>query len=82
MEQKDQIHISGSKIDWYKRKILHFNMGMGKIKGIFDTLNIPYECLCKYTGSCYADDPLGKDKDIVSIADKAYIIKNDKNKNE
>lgn len=77
----NNICVSGSKIDWENKKIIHFNMGDNKIKDICKQLNIGLHDLIKRIDSCYGDDPAGNDGAILNLSSRAFVIKNDKNKN-
>ncbi len=71
--------VSGTKINWKNRKIVHFNMGEGKIKGIAEKLGIGIIALQEKVKSTFGDDPMGNDCGIFRIAKKGYVIKNPKN---
>jgi hypothetical protein len=77
----NSILVSGSRIDWKSKKIIHFNMGECKIKDICEHLNLTEQGLIERIDSFYGDDPEGNDSALLNLPLKGYIIKNDKNKN-
>lgn len=77
---KNSICISGSRIDWKNKKIIHFNMGDCKIKDICENLSLSKQELIEVIDSFYGDDPEGNDSLILNLPSKGFIIKNDKNK--
>lgn len=79
LPKSQNIYLSGSKIDWVNKKILHFNMAQDKIKGICDLFSLKKESLAGQIDSCYGDDPLGNDQGILELTKKAFVIKNKKN---
>ena len=76
----NSILVSGSRIDWKNKKIIHFNMGDCKIKDICEHLNLTEQELMERIDSSYGDDPEGNDSAILNLSLKGFVIKNDKNK--
>jgi hypothetical protein len=77
----NSILVSGSRIDWEDKKIIHFNMGDCKIKDICERLNLTEQDLIGRIDSFYVDDPEGNDSALLKLPLKGFVIKNDKNKN-
>lgn len=77
----NSILVSGSRIDWKNKKIIHFNMGQCKIKDICERLNLTLQDLIETVDSFYGDDPEGNDSALLNLPLKGFVIKNDKNKN-
>ncbi|CDH47033.1 haloacid dehalogenase-like hydrolase [Candidatus Contendibacter odensensis] len=78
--EADAIAVSGSVINWKDREVLHFNMDRGKVRGICEVLGVSQDALGDMIDSSYGDDPSGNDREILRIAPKAYVIRNNKNK--
>jgi hypothetical protein len=76
----EKICLSGSRIDWSSRIVVHFNMGSNKIIGLADALRIGEEALKAGISFVFGDDPLGNDRGLLEIAPCAYVIKNEKNR--
>jgi hypothetical protein len=76
----EQILVSGSRIDWNSKIVVHFNMGSNKVIGLVDTLGISEEAFKAKIGFVFADDPLGSDRELLEIAPYPYIIKNEKHR--
>lgn len=76
----DSVWVSGSRIDWKNKKIIHFNMGDCKIKDISEHLNLTEQELIDRIDSAYGDDPEGNDSAILNLSLRGFVIKNDKNK--
>ena len=55
------IVVSGSRIDWSSRTVVHFNMGHNKVRGVADALGISKEAVKAKIDYAFADDPLGSD---------------------
>src|SRR4029434_5048114 len=77
-QQSEKICLSGSRIDWSSRIVIHFNMGSNKVNGLFDSLGIDEESLNARISFVFGDDPLGNDRGLLEIAPYAYVIKNEK----
>jgi hypothetical protein len=73
----EKIFVSGSRIDWSSRSVIHFNMGSNKVTGLVDALGISEEALKAQIGFVFGDDPLGSDRDLLEIARYPYVIKNE-----
>lgn len=41
----EKIFVSGSRIDWNSKSVIHFNMGRNKVIGLVDALGISEEAL-------------------------------------
>jgi hypothetical protein len=76
----EKICLSGSRIDWSSRIVVHFNMGSNKVVGLADALRIGEEALKARISFVFGDDPLGNDRGLLEIAPYAYVIKNGKNR--
>jgi hypothetical protein len=76
----EKICLSGSRIDWNSRIVVHFNMGSNKVIGLADALRIGEEELKAGISFVFGDDPLGNDRELLEIAPYAYVIKNEKNR--
>lgn len=74
------IIVSGSNINWETRDVVHFNMDKGKATGICSVLGCSHDELKEMIESSYGDDPSGNDREILRIAPKAYVIRNEKNR--
>ena len=72
------IFVSGSRIDWDSRIVIHFNMGRNKVIGLVDDLGISEEALKAQLGFVFGDDPLGSDRNLLEIAAYPHVIKNEK----
>jgi hydroxymethylpyrimidine pyrophosphatase-like HAD family hydrolase len=80
-DDADKIYISGSAINWRHKTIDHFNLGADKVTGICRLLNIDRVTLSNLVDACFGDDPLGNDREILELTSRAFVIRNDKNKN-
>ena len=76
----EKICLSGSRIDWSSRLVIHFNMRSNKVIGLVDALGIGEEALKARISFVFGDDPLGNDRGLLEIAPYAYVIKNEKNR--
>jgi hypothetical protein len=76
-----KIFVSGSRIDWNSRAIIHFNMGSNKVTGVADALGISGDALKARIHCVFGDDPLGNDRELLEIAPYPYVIKNEKHRN-
>jgi hypothetical protein len=76
----EKIRLSGSRIDWSSRTVVHFNMGSNKVVGLADALRIGEQALKAGISFVFGDDPLGNDRGLLEIASYAYVIKNEKNR--
>jgi hypothetical protein len=76
----EKICLSGSRIDWSSRTVIHFNMGSNKVIGLVDALRIGEAALKARISLVFVDDPLGNDRGLLEIAPYAYVIKNEKNR--
>lgn len=76
----NSIFVSGSRINWKNKKIIHFNRGHCKIKDICEILNITEQELMERIDSSYGDDPEGNDSAILNVSLKGFVIKNDTNR--
>lgn len=76
----NSIWVSGSRVDWKNKKIIHFNIGDYKIKDICEHLHVTEKELVKRIDSFYGDDPEGNDSAMLNLPLKGFVIKNDKNK--
>src|SRR5262245_35669039 len=76
----NSIVVSGSKIDWSTRTVIHFNMGSNKVVGLMEALGISVETVKARIGCVFGDDPLGSDRELLEIARYPYVIKNEKHR--
>ena len=74
------IVVSGSRIDWSSRTVVHFNMGRNKVIGLVDALGISEEVVKAKIDYAFGDDPSGSDRELLEIASYPYVIKNEKNR--
>ena len=74
------IVVSGSRIDWSSRAVVHFNMGRNKVIGLVDALGISEEAVKAKIDYAFGDDPLGSDRELLEIAPSPYVIKNEKHR--
>jgi hypothetical protein len=74
------IVVSGSRIDWRSRTVVHFNMGRNKVRGLADSLGISEEAVKAKIDYAFADDPLGSDRELLEIAPYPHVIKNEKHR--
>jgi hypothetical protein len=74
------IVVSGSRIDWSSRTVVHFNLGRNKVRGVADALGISEEAVKAKIDYAFGDDPLGSDKELLEIAPYPYVIKNEKHR--
>ena len=72
------IVVSGSKIDWSSRSVVHFNMGHNKVMGLLDALGISEAAVKARIDYAFGDDPLGNDQELLAIAPHPYVIRNEK----
>ena len=72
------IVVSGSKIDWSSRSLVHFNMGRNKVMGLLDALGISEAAVKARIDYAFGDDPLGNDQELLAIAPHPYVIRNEK----
>jgi len=72
------IVVSGSKIDWSSRSLVHFNMGRNKVMGLLDALGISEAAVKARIDYAFGDDPLGNDQELLAIAPYPYVIRNEK----
>ena len=77
--ESENIVVVGSKIDWNSRAVIHFNLGRNKVIGLRESLGISEEKLKAKIGCVFGDDPLGSDRELLEIALRPYVIKNEKN---
>ena len=75
-----RIVVSGSRIDWSSRTVVHFNMGRNKVIGLMDALGISEEAMKTKIAYAFGDDPLGSDRELLDTAPHPYVIKNDNNR--
>ena len=75
-----RIVVSGSRIDWSSRTVVHFNMGRNKVIGLVDALGISEEAVKAKIDYAFGDDPLGSDRELLEIAAYPYVIKNEKHR--
>jgi len=75
-----EVFISGSRIDWNTRTVIHFNMGRNKVFGLVDALGIGAEAIRNKIGCVFGDDPLGNDRELLEIASHPFVIKNENNR--
>ena len=75
------IVVSGSRIDWSSRTVVHFNMGRNKVIGLMDALGISEEAVKTKIAYAFGDDPLGSDRELLETAPHPYVIENEKNRN-
>ena len=76
-----RIVVSGSRIDWSSRTVVHFNMGRNKVIGLMDALGISEEAVKTKIAYAFGDDPLGSDRELLETAPHPYVIENEKNRN-
>lgn len=76
----EKICLSGSRIDWNSRIVIHFNMSSNKVNGLMDALGMDEEALKARTSFVFGDDPLGNDRGLLEISPYAYVIQNEKNR--
>jgi hypothetical protein len=76
-----KIFVSGSRIDWSSRAIIHFNMASNKVTGVADALGISEEALKARIHCVFGDDPLGNDRELLEIAPYPYVIKSETHRN-
>jgi len=72
-----KIVVSGSRIDWRSRTVVHFNMGRNKVIGLADDLGISAEAVRAKIDCAFGDDPLGSDRELLEIAAYPHVIKNE-----
>ena len=72
------IVVSGSKIDWSSRSLVHFNMGRNKVMGLLDALGISEAAVKARIDYAFGDDPLGNDQELLAIAPHPYVIRSEK----
>ena len=75
-----KIVVSGSRIDWRSRAVVHFNMGRNKVIGLMDALGISEEAVKTKIAYAFGDDPLGSDRELLETAPHPYVIENEKNR--
>lgn len=73
------VTVSGTEVDWQKRKIIHFNMGDGKLEGVSRKLDSTSDKVSTMIQFAYGDDPAGNDSGIISAANNGFIIQTKKN---
>lgn len=78
-ELAQSVTVSGTEVDWLKRKIVHFNMGDGKLEGVSRKLDSTTEKVSGMIQFAYGDDPAGNDSGIISVASYGFIIQTKKN---
>jgi hypothetical protein len=76
----EKIRLSGSRIDWRSRNVVHFNMSSNKVIGLSDVLRIDEEVLKARISFVFGDDPLGNDRGLLEIARYPYVITNETNR--
>ena len=74
------IVVSGSRIDWSSRTVVHFNMGRNKVIGLVDALGISEAAVKARVDYAFGDDPLGSDRELLAIAAYPYVIENEKHR--
>lgn len=77
----NRIIVSGSRVNWKNKKLVHFNICNNKIKDICETLDLAEDELIKNIDSFFGDDPEGNDSALLNYPIRGFIIKNDSNKN-
>lgn len=80
-EIANQILISGAKVDWINKTLLHANVRERKIIGLEQTLKKTTLEIRNCISAVFADDPLVNDRDILDLAppNKAFVIATRKN---
>ena len=80
-EIANQILISGAKVDWESKTLLHANVRERKIIGLEQALEKPTLEIRNCIKAVFADDPLVNDRDILNLApqNKAFVIATGKN---
>jgi len=79
--ESHSIVLSGSQVNWSNGDVTHFNMDIGKAKGICLALDCSRAALKPLIDSSYGDDPDGNDREILRMAPTSYVIRNPKNAN-
>ncbi|OGT06124.1 MAG: hypothetical protein A2X78_02005 [Gammaproteobacteria bacterium GWE2_37_16] len=80
-EIANQILISGAKVDWENKTLLHANVRERKIIGLEQALEKPALEIRNCIKAVFADDPLVNDRDILNLAppNKAFVITTGRN---
>lgn len=78
-EIANDIILTGTKIDWDRKKITFLNMDKGKVESLAEHFEFPVENIGKYLYKSYGDDPLGNDRSLLLNAKNARIINTKKN---
>ncbi|CAB9526056.1 Apoptosis-inducing factor 2 [Seminavis robusta] len=79
--EADRFVCSGTVVDWKNRTLLHFNINMGKAKGVSEATGISdMEAIHQAVENVFGDDPMGNDYGILTMTNHhAWVVNTQKN---